>query len=362
MPLPAVSSKTILPSLTVAVFGKAVHPGVTFACALVCIAMLFVTAPFVQAQQPDSDDEVVRVNTNLVVFPIRVKDKRGSAATKLTEQDLSLKDPDQVTSSLYLYAGADRLTLVFALDQSGSLREVISQQRGAAVALFKRFGERSQVAVIHFAERPALVAPFGNDLAKAEAAFEFPVKRNQRTAIFDAAAAAIGAFDVLPRFRSERRIVVLISDGLDNASISKASAVIQSASAKHISFYIIHLPLFEPRDGRLAVRTPAKGFRDLAERTGGKYFLVGDAKTALMQQGGDATPNLAPVFRAIEDDLRSQYLLGYYAGPGSRDGRDHQFTIGMPPGVEYQMGNYGYAREHKFFIKVPKPTKKGARP
>ena len=357
MPLPAVSSNTILSSLIVAVFRKAVRPGVLFACAL----MLFVAAPLVHAQQSESDDEVVKVDTNLVVFPIRVKDKRR-AVTKLTEQDLSLKDPDQVTSSLYLYAGADRLTLVFALDQSGSLRDVVSQQRGAALALLKRFGERSQVAVIHFAQTPALAAPFGNDLATAEAAFEFPVKRNQRTAIFDAAAAAVNAFDVLPPFRSERRIVVLISDGLDNASASKASAVIQSALAKHISFYIIHLPLFEPRDGRLVVRSPAKGFRDLAERTGGKYFLVGDAKTALMQQAGNTTPNLAPVFQAIEDDLRSQYLLGYYAGPGSRDGRDHQFTIGMPSGVEYQMGNYGYAREHKFFIKTPRAAQKSARP
>lgn len=354
MPPPAVSSNTFLPSLTVAVLRKAVRRSVTFACALF---MLLVATASVRAQQSDSDDEVVKVNTNLVVFPIRVNDKRG-AVTKLSEQDLSLKDPDQVTSSLYLYAGADRLTLVFALDQSGSLREVISQQRGAALALLKRFSERSQVAVIHFAETPALVAPFGNDLATAEAAFEFPVKRNQRTAIFDAAATAVNAFHVLPSFRSERRIVVLISDGLDNASRSKAAAVIQSAFAKHISFYVIHLPLFEPRDGRLVVRTPAKGFRDLAERTGGKYFLVGDAKTALIQQAVNATPNLAPVFQAIEDDLRSQYLLGYYAGPGSRDNRDHQFAIGMPRGVEYQMGNYGYAREHKFFIKMPRDGQK----
>ena len=50
------------------------------------------------------------------------------------------------------HQGADRVALVFALDQSGSLREVISQQRDAALALFGRFGERSRVAVLLFAE------------------------------------------------------------------------------------------------------------------------------------------------------------------------------------------------------------------
>ena len=58
------------------------------------------------------------------------------------------------------------------------------------------------------------------------------------------------------------------------------------------------------------VRAPAKGFRELAERTGGKYFLVGDAKSALLPR---TNLDLAPAFQAIEDDLRSQYILGFYA-------------------------------------------------
>lgn len=347
MLLPALSSKTILSSPAAATL-------ILFVQACLLVACAFLSVSFVQAQQEDSDDEVVKVSTDLTVFPIRVRDKRKPAAPKITELELLLDDPDRVTAGLYLYPGADRLALVFALDQSGSLREIVSAQREAALALFRRFGERSQVAVIHFAEQPSLVAPFGRDAIAAGTAFEFPIRRNQHTAIFDAAAAAVSAFDSVPRFRSERRIVILISDGLDNASRMKADPVIQSAFQKQISFYVIHLPLFEPRDGRLAVRAPAKGFRELAEKTGGKYFRVGDASTALTQGAHDTVPDLAPVFQAIEDDLRSQYLLGYYAGPGSRDGRDHRFRIAMPPGVEYQFGGYGFSRKHDFYLKMPR--------
>jgi len=328
-----------------------------------CVLATIIALPSVhlQAQEPTTDDEVVRVSTDLLVFPIRIRDKRRQAATALTERDLLLKDDDHVTSGLYLYPGADRVALVFALDQSGSLREIVSLQREAALALFGRFGERSQVAVIRFAEKPSLVAPFGRDTSAAREAFKFPVRANQHTAIFDAAAAAVNAFDALPRVRSERRIVILISDGLDNASTIKAGPIIQAAFQKQVSFYVIHLPLFEPRDGRLAVRAPAKGFRELAMKTGGKYFLVGNASSALVQQANGTNIDLTPIFEAIEEDLKSQYLLGFYAGDASRDGRNHRFTVSLPSGVEYQLGGYGYSRTHEFFIKMPRDVQKATK-
>ena len=313
------------------------------------------------SQEPASEDEVVRVNTDLFVVPIRVRDKRGQAPTILTENDLLLRDEDHVTAGLSLYHGADRVAVVFALDQSGSLRDIVSEQRETALALAGRFGDKSQVAVIRFAEKPSLVASFASDTSRAREAFSSPAQRNQHTAIFDAAVAAVAAFADLPRVRSERRIVVLISDGLDNASKTKATAAIQAALKSHVSFYVIHLPLFAPLDGRLAVRSPAKGFRDLAEKTGGKYFLVGNAEAALTPQADKAHNDLTPIFRAIEDDLRSQYLLGWYAGEGSRDGRNHSFTITLPKGVEYQVGGFKYARSQEFFHVVqgkPENTRK----
>ena len=291
----------------------------------------------------------MRVNTDLLLFPIRVRDKR-SLQQRLNEADLSLKDSDGVTTGLYFSAGADRLALVFALDQSGSLRAVIAQQREAALALFGRFGEKSRVAVLRFAERPSLIAEFGRDLESARNAFSFPAAPNQRTAIFDAAAEALRTFDSLPRVRSERRIVILISDGLDNASSTRVDRVIASALDKRVSFYVIHLPLFTPRDGRLAIRPPAKGFRELAEKTGGKFFLAADAKSALSPRPVDLTP----VFQAIEDDLRGQYLVGFYLGDKANDGRKHRFSLSLPEKVEYQLGSLGYAREHEFFVERPR--------
>ena len=351
MQLPAARSKPIL-SIKNAGF---VRTAVRFLLRIACVAVVLIAfCPIeLRAQEPTTDDdEVVKVNTDLLVYPIRVRDKRRTAASSLTERDLTLKDADHVTAGLYLYPGADRVALLFALDESGSLREIVSQQREAALGLFGRFGERSSVAVMRFAEKPQLVAAFGRNTTTAGEAFRFPVKPNQHTAIFDAAAAAVRAFDTLPRFRSERRIVILISDGLDNASSTKAGAAIQAALEKQISFYVIHLPLFAPRDGHLAVRPPTKGFRDLAEKTGGKYFLVGNASSALSLPENRSSNDLAPIFLAIEEDLRSQYLLGFYAAEASRDGGNHRFKVSLPAGVEYQVGGFGYSQTHEFSVKL----------
>ena len=321
---------------------------------LACLAVA-VQPTSVVAQQSTDDDDVVRVNTDLLLFPIRIRDKKGQALAGLTDQDLSLKDQDQVTTGVYFARGAERVAMLFALDQSGSLRQIIEQQREAALALFSRFGERSSVAIVRFSDTATLVAPFTKDLANARAAFKFRAGQNAQTAIFDSAATSLKAFDDLTPSRTERRIVVLISDGLDTRSRTSADTVIEAALEQHVSFYVIHLPLFEPRDGRLEVRRPSKGFKDLAEKTGGKYFLVGDAKSALAPKPTDLTP----IFQAIEEDLKSQYLLGFYIAESSRDNRKHVFSVSMKPeGVEYSVGRQAYSRTHKFMINLPPNEKK----
>lgn len=325
------------------------RPFAIFVCILV-VSAIFIPVRLL-GQAPATEEDVLRVSTDLLLFPVRIRDKRGQAVPGLTESDLVLKDKDKITTGLYFSSGVDQVALVFALDQSGSLREIISQQRDAALALFQRFSDRSSIAVLRFAETPSLVAPFDRDLAAAREAFSFSAESNRRTAIFDAAATSVKLFHALPRVRSQRHIVVLISDGLDNASHTKVDSVINAALESRVSFYVIHLPLFEPRDGRLAVRSPAKGFRDLAEKTGGKYFLVGDARSAL---GSGKNNDLAPIFQAIEEDLRSQYLLGVYISETARDGRRHRFSLSLSPrDIEYSVGRFGYSRSHDFFVDLP---------
>jgi Ca-activated chloride channel homolog len=306
-----------------------------------------------QATQPSDDDEVLRTSTDLLLFPVRVRDKNGKRPAGLTEHDFSVTDPDTITSGLYFSAGVDRVAMVFALDESGSLRDIIGRQRDAALDLYERFSTKSQIAVLHFAQTTSIATRFSHEAEAARTAFDIHTQPNQHTAIFDAAAKAAEILDELPRVRSERRIVIIISDGLDNASVTKPSAVIEAARKQRASFYVIHVPLFEPREGRLSVRPPAKGFRDLAEKTGGKYFLVNAAPLNPTER-----VDLAPIFQAIEDDLKSQFLIGVYLNEKANDGKRHIVSLSVPAGLEFQVLPRGYSRTEKFIIDRPREALK----
>lgn len=273
---------------------------------------------------PAQDDDVVRVRTDLVAIPLVVTDARGSRIAGLTVNDFVLTSDVGPAKIDYFASGTDRVALLFALDTSGSSRETIARQREAAVALYSRFGQGSRVAVLQFSNVARLKAPFTSNAEGAKGAFALEARPNAPTAIFDAAATAARAFDGGGGSSTERRIVILMSDGLDTHSSTRYQSVIEAARQRGVSFYVIHFPLFSPNEGRLQARPPSKGFRELAERTGGKYFRVGDARTALNPK---AEVDLAPVFQTIEDDLRGQYVLGFYPGEAGRDSRFHKVTV-----------------------------------
>ncbi len=273
-----------------------------------------------------SPDDVVRVRTDLVTVPTFVTDTQGRRVSGLKQADFSLRDNGEPVTLSYFAAGTEHIALAFALDASGSIREIIAQQRDAALKLFSRFKRGSRVAVLHFGEKAQLIVPFTTDTVKAEPAFTSYLPLSRRTAIFDGAATMLRAFAVGNSNPTERRILILISDGLDTASATHASTVIRDARALNVSIYVIHLPFYAPRDGRIEARPPAKGFRDLALKTGGRYFLVGDPKSALDPQ---ATFDLAPVFQAIEEDLQGQYVLGYYPDDAARSSDLHRIEISL---------------------------------
>jgi Ca-activated chloride channel family protein len=269
---------------------------------------------------------VLSVRTDLITVNCFVTDARGRRVDGLAAGDFQVRDNGRPAAVSYFAPGASRVALVFALDASGSAREHIERQREAALALLARFGKGSRAAVLAFAERPALALPLTSDTGQVRASFRLGARSNLRTAIFDAALAAVRAFDSAKPDAAERRIVLLLSDGLDNASDTRPATVVEEANARGVSFYVIHFPLYEPAGGRLAVRRPARGFRELATRTGGAYTLLGDAAHALDPH---YTYDLAPVFNAIADDLQSQYVVGFYLGEAARKEPEHQLEISL---------------------------------
>ena len=290
------------------------------------ILVILATASSLNTATAQEPDDVVRIRTDLVTVPLIVTDSRGHRIPNLKREDFVLTDLDTTAKIDYFASGTDRVALLFALDASGSEREIFAAQRQAALALFLRFGPGSRVAVLHFADYVRLSVPFTTDSGAAQGAFNSEASASSGTAIFDGAAASVRSFDGSGGFSMERRIVLLMSDGLDTLSSTKYAEVVTAARDRGVSFYVIHFQLFTPGGGRLVPRPSSKGFRELADQTGGRYFKIGDAKSALDPH---AHYDLAPVFAAIDNDLRGQYVLGFYPLETSRDGQAHPVAIGL---------------------------------
>ncbi|CAN5409564.1 hypothetical protein BH18ACI2_BH18ACI2_28040 [soil metagenome] len=274
---------------------------------------------------PDADEDIIRVRTDLVTLPLTVTDSRGQRVAGLQQTDFAIFDGGQPVAIHYFGNAAARVSLLFAVDTSGSTRDIISRQKEAALALLTRFGDNSRIGLLTFADQQVFALPFTEQLEQARAAFSFSTQPNRPTAIFDAALAAARSFNAPTNRRvPERRIVILLSDGLDTASATRAAEAISAARKANVSFYVIHLPLYTERDGRLDIRRPAKGFRDLATKTGGRYFLLGDKRNALNPR---STFDLNPIFNAIAEDLHSQYVLGYYLDDTTRAQGEHHIEV-----------------------------------
>ena len=274
--------------------------------------------------QETAPDDVVRVRTDLITVPVVVTDGRGRRLVGLAKTDFLLRAEGEAQKIAFFSTGTSRVALTFLIDSSGSAREFLRDQRDVALSLLSRFGSQSEVSVLQFSDRPRLVVPFSIDIEEARKGFDFPSFSGRRTAIFDAAMAALEMIDGRKVDPTERRIIILTSDGLDNVSTVKSSQVIERARGNHVAFYVIHFPVFTPQGERLAPRRAAGGFRDLAEKTGGQYFVVGDAASSL---AAHRKHDLSQIFKTIEQDLAAQYLLGFYPDKVSHDWQRLEVTF-----------------------------------
>jgi Ca-activated chloride channel family protein len=170
--------------------------------------------------------------------------------------------------------------------------------------------QQDQMSVMQFATEVRALTPFTNKLSQIDRGLG-QLRGDWATALYDAiyqGSDRLGPLD-------GRKVLVIISDGDDTAQNTTYAQALEEALRNEVMIYsLIDVPIVASagRDlgGEHALIT-------LAEQTGGKYFYVND--------GG-----LDKAFAKVSDDLRTQYLLGYY--PHNQEpGRDyHRIRVTVP--------------------------------
>jgi Ca-activated chloride channel family protein len=272
--------------------------------------LLLALAPVALAAQDSV--ATIRVDVKLVSIFVNVTDKNGALVGGLTKDDFAIYEdgrPQQI--AVFEKQSELPLNLTLAIDTSGSVHKDMSEEAAAA----RRFAHailrpQDQMSVLQFATNVRELQPFTNKPALIDRALG-ELHSDFATALYDAI--CLGAEKL--GGKEGRKVLVVISDGDDTAKNSTDAQALEAALRNEVMIYsIIDVPI-EASAGRDLGGEHA--LITIAEQTGGKYFYVSD--------GG-----LDKTFAKVSDDLRTQYLIGYYPRHQAPGTNFHRLTVTIP--------------------------------
>ena len=267
-----------------------------------------VAAPVAMTAQ----EATFHVDVRLVNIFVNVTDKNGSLVGGLTKDDFAVFEdnrPQQI--ALFERQSEVPLNLTLAIDTSGSVRKDLDEEAAAA----RHFAHdivrpQDQMSVLEFATDVTELTPFTNNLSQIEHSLS-GLRSDWATALYDAI--CLGSQGLGKR--QGRKVLVIVSDGDDTAKSSTYAQALEAALRNEVMIYsLIDVPI-EASAGRDTGGEHA--LITISEQTGGKHFYV--------SEGG-----LDKAFAKVSDDLRTQYLIGYYPQNQVPGADFHRVVVSVP--------------------------------
>lgn len=254
--------------------------------------------------------DTVKVSSTLVPIPASVVDSNGVALTGLKLEDFELLVDGQVRAITDITRSETTVRLAMLFDNSGSLDSARDFEKRAAMHFFHRVLRPLDEAAIYSVETESYLAqPLTRDIGKLERTIESFGRPQGSTSLFDA---IIDAAAYLRPYAG-RRILVLVSDGIETTSRNDFETTIQRVLADDCQIFIVQTGLYE--GANLRALAAERRMEQLAGQTGGAVYIP---KT---------TTELELAFQQIAADLAQQYVLSYYPGDERRDGRFHVIDL-----------------------------------
>jgi Ca-activated chloride channel family protein len=259
-----------------------------------------------------AQDAPLRLDVKLVNVFVNVTDSTGAIVGGLSQKDFAIsEDGRPQTIQVFERQSELALNLTLAIDTSGSVfkdRQLdISASRKFVHALMR---SQDQMSLLEFATYVRELTPFTNKVSQIDHGLD-RLRGGDATALYDAV--YLGASRLGPK--EGRKVLVLVSDGGDTAKSTSYSDALEEALRSEVMIYsIIDVPI-EASAGRDLGGEHA--LITLSEQTGGKSFYA--------SEGG-----LDKAFARVSDDLRTQYLLGYYPHNQEPGRTFHRLQVTIP--------------------------------
>jgi Ca-activated chloride channel homolog len=276
------------------------HCLVLLPCCYPLAALLLFCSPMVtgfpQSQQSTAPNPAapatISVNSELVALPVRVTDSKGNVVSGLTLQDFTVLE-DGRPQKLTLFQQEDApVTVGLVVDHSRSMGPKLPGVIAAVSAFAHSSNPQDEMFVVDFNDDVWLQIlggkPFTHSADDLEKEID-AVSARGRTALYDAVAEGLNHL----RFgHCEKKALIIVSDGGDNASHQKFSQILDLAQRSQVLIYSIIL------EGDGQEENPG-ALRKLSKSTGGISYSPSSKET------------IASISALIARDLRDQYTLGF---------------------------------------------------
>jgi Ca-activated chloride channel homolog len=251
-------------------------------------------------------------SSELVVLPVIVTERADKYVANLTQNAFTVYDNGQPVSIEFFSSEDTPVTIGLVVDASSSMRHKLGEVMAAAMAFTRLSNVNDEIFAVSFNDRVRDATPGGQFSSVAD-----PTALNRalasiaaegQTSLYDA---LLHGIDRVMEGSRPRKVLVLVSDGGDNASQATLDHVLARARASNVAIYTIGI--YDDLDPDKNPRV----LKTLAEATGGERFLPRSAGPLMI------------ACEHIAREIRSGYTIGYV--PPARDGAFHRVRVAVSP-------------------------------
>ena len=254
---------------------------------------------------------MVRSDVDVVLVNVTVLDRAQRPVIGLRPEDFSLIEDRSQQSIKYFSREDQPLALAIVLDCSASMAPRIEQARAAVQELARLSNPQDEISVIVVGDKPAL-ALRSEDLIDTLLPRLQMLPPDGQTALWDSMFVAV---EQLKNSHQQRRAMVVISDGGDNHSVYTESELKSLLEEADVEVYAVGL--FDRFPRRNEERRGPRDLEELTSVSGGRLLAVHDYV------------ELSRAVSQIDEELRTQYVLGYSSSNRAHDGRWRKLKVSV---------------------------------
>ena len=249
-----------------------------------------------------NDDEVITVDSSIVVINATVTDASGKALGGLSQKYFHVFEDDVEQEIRSFEAENTPFAAVILLDTSGSMEDRVTLARSAAIQFLGGLRSDDFASIYNFDSKVLMVQDFSNSRDLREQVFD--LKANGMTVLNDA---IYKAAELLSKRIEKRRAIIVLSDGADTMSEKSADKALKAALLAGATIYAVDMSSVTD-NSRTRVQNQGV-LKNFADKTGGKFVAT---------PGGVA---MRDAFKRVVEDLGVQYTLAYQPSNTKNDGK-----------------------------------------